>query len=103
MSYILDISIRARIPNLLKDLQRELRMSCLKRGNLIRDHVQIAAAILAGKPLAALRAMRRYRRHGAEIVPRLPDSAFGENPSWQHRRARVPAPRSSHAAEARPR
>lgn len=41
------------------------------------DHAEIAAAILAGDPDRAERAMRRHLRHSAKLIDALPDEAFG--------------------------
>jgi DNA-binding GntR family transcriptional regulator len=46
----------------------------LERGH--KDHAAIAAAILAGDPDGAERAMRRHLRNSAKLVDSLPNDAF---------------------------
>jgi len=64
-----------RTPVYRFQFRSRLTAEAIGRGH--EDHSEVAAAILAGDPERAERAMRRHLRNSAKLIESLPDDAFG--------------------------
>ena len=64
-----------RTPVYRFQFRSRLTLEAIGRGH--EDHSEVAAAIIAGDPDRAERAMRRHLRNSAKLIDSLPDDAFG--------------------------